>query len=80
MNETLMTTMKTKQNEQQQANASKDKDKSQEQGEQQQAYAVGQMTPQQAQQLLDAQKNDEMLLPVRPEGKPRDTSKPLKDW
>ena len=31
-------------------------------------------------QKLDAQKNEEMLLPVKPEGKPRDTSRPLKDW
>jgi hypothetical protein len=38
------------------------------------------MTPQQAKQLLDAQKGDEMIIPVRPQGKPRDTSKPFKDW
>src|SRR6266567_7052409 len=38
-------------------------------------YAVGQMTPEQAQQLLDTQKNEEKLLPVRPTGKPVDRSK-----
>ena len=46
----------------------------------QQAYALGQMTPQQAQQLLDAQKGQEMMLPIKPEAKPQDRSKPLKDW
>src|SRR6266404_5517824 len=43
-------------------------------------YAVGQMTPEQAQQLLDTQKNEEKLLPVKPTGKPVDRSKPLRDW
>ncbi len=46
----------------------------------QQAFAAGQMTPQQAKQLLDAQKGSEMIIPIRPEMKPRDSSKPLKDW
>ena len=42
-------------------------------------YAAGQMTPREAEQLLDSQKNDEMLLPARPEeGKPR--RGPIKDW
>jgi len=36
------------------------------------------MTPQQAKQLLDAQKGDEMILPIKPEGKPKDTSRRLK--
>ena len=44
------------------------------------AYAIGQMTPDQAQQLLDTQKNEEKLLPVKPTGKPVDRSKPLRDW
>src|SRR6266404_3529279 len=44
------------------------------------AYAVGQMTPEQAQQLLDTQKNEEKLLPVKPTGKPVDRSRPLRDW
>ena len=71
---------KEQQQKQQQANASKDKDQSQEKGEQSQSYAVGQMTPQQAQQLLDAQKNEEMLLPIKPEGKPQNAGRQLKDW
>jgi hypothetical protein len=40
------------------------------------------MTPQQARQLLDAQKQDEKALPVSPannkEGAPR--NRPIKDW
>ena len=37
------------------------------------------MTPQQAKQLLDAQKGDEKMLPVRPV-KPVDPSRRLRDW
>jgi Ca-activated chloride channel family protein len=44
------------------------------------AQAAGQMTPQQAQQLLDTQKGDEQMLPVQPSGKPADRSRPIKDW
>ena len=44
------------------------------------AYAAGQMTPEQAQQLLDAQKNEEMVLPAKPTGPPADHSRPIKDW
>jgi Ca-activated chloride channel homolog len=67
--------------EQQQAKqaAAEKKDKP-EQEEQGQAYAEGQMSPDQARQLLDAQKGDEMMLPAKPEGKPVDRSKPVKDW
>ena len=46
----------------------------------QQAYAAGQMTPEQARQLLDAQKGDEKMLQMKPEGKPADRSKPIRDW
>ena len=53
-------------------------EKGDEQGE---AAAVpGQMTAEQARQLLDAQKDDEHLLPVQPEKKPADRSRRLKDW
>jgi hypothetical protein len=38
------------------------------------------MTPQEAKQLLDAQKNDEMLMPVSRKDKPVDQQKVLKDW
>jgi Ca-activated chloride channel homolog len=44
------------------------------------AYAAGQMTPEQARQLLDAEKGEEKMLPIKPEGKPFEPNKPLKDW
>jgi Ca-activated chloride channel family protein len=44
------------------------------------AQAAGQMTPQQARQLLDAQKGDEQMLPPQSIGKPVDRSRPVKDW
>jgi outer membrane biosynthesis protein TonB len=66
----------------QQAADQKKQDKSDQndQQEPQPAYAPGQMTPQQAKQLLDAQKGDEMMIPLHPPVKPRDPNKPLKDW
>ena len=44
------------------------------------AYAAAQMTPAQARQLLDAQKDDEQMLQLKPENKPIDHAQPLKDW
>ena len=44
------------------------------------AAAAGQMTPQQARQLLDAQKGEEMVLPANPKAKPSDLQRPFKDW
>ncbi len=49
-------------------------DKSEEKGKE------GQMTPQEAKQLLDAQKNDEMLLPANRKDRPPDSRKVVKDW
>jgi Ca-activated chloride channel family protein len=68
--------------EQQQANqsSSQPKENPDEQQQEAQAAANGQMTAAQAQQLLDAQKGEEQLLPIKPNGKPTDTSKPVKDW
>lgn len=69
--------------EQEQQNTDKQKPEKSDQKDQQepqQVYAPGQMTPDQAKQLLDAQKSDEMIIPARPEVKPRDPRKPLKDW
>ena len=40
----------------------------------------GQMTPQEAKQLLDAQKNDEQMMPVNRKDKPPDPRKVVKDW
>jgi Ca-activated chloride channel family protein len=55
---------------------------SDEKDKEQQAAAVpaGQMTPQQAQQLLDSQKGEEMVLPANPKARPSDVRRPLKDW
>ena len=73
---------KKQEKKEQQTGDQKKEDPSDQKDEQepQQAYAPGQMTPQQARQLLDAQKGDEMIMPVRPQVKPRDASKPLRDW
>jgi Ca-activated chloride channel family protein len=64
----------------QQSSAQKPEPSQQNSNEMAQAYAAGQMTPEQARQLLDAQKGEEKMLPIKPEGKPVDRSKPFKDW
>jgi hypothetical protein len=81
-----------KQEQQQQANQSQEQKERQaeqaaakakedaEEKERQAAYAAGQMTTEQAQQLLDAQKSEEKMLPVKPENKPEDHTRPFKDW
>lgn len=38
------------------------------------------MTPEEAKQLLNAQKGDEQLLLFQPQGEPKNRNKPLKDW
>ena len=53
----------------------------QKQDEEMQAVAAGQMTPQQAKQFLDAQRQDEKALIFSPENKPqKQQNKKLKDW
>jgi Ca-activated chloride channel homolog len=64
---------------QQQSGPPKDKSDEKEQ-EAAAAQALAQMTPEQAQQLLDAQKADEQMLPPKTLGKPVDRSRPIKDW
>ena len=54
--------------------------KPEEQPETSQARAAGQMSPQEAKQLLDSQKNNEMMLPVSRKEKSSDQQRPLKDW
>jgi len=44
------------------------------------AQPLNQMTLEQAQQLLDAQKEDEKMLQPRPTGKPHRSGRPVKDW
>ena len=38
------------------------------------------LTPEEAKRLLDAQKGNEQLLQLKPENKPRDPNRPVKDW
>ncbi len=40
----------------------------------------GEMTPDEAKRLLDAQKGHEQLLQLKPQEKPRNNSRPVKDW
>jgi len=49
-------------------------------GQDAQASAAKEMSPQEAQKLLDAQKGDEQLLQWKPPAKPKDNQKPVKDW
>lgn len=49
-------------------------------GEKPQQTSPHQMTPQEAKQLLDAQKDDEKVLMFKPETDPKRREKTLKDW
>jgi Ca-activated chloride channel family protein len=70
-----------KQQEQQQAAAQKKKgDKQDQQNTEGQPVKPGQMTPEEAKRLLDAQKGDEQVLQLKPQGKPEDQNRPVKDW
>ena len=57
----------------------KPKDEKQEQ-QSGQPVKPGELTPEDAKRLLDAQKGNEQLLQLKPENKPRNTSRPVKDW
>ena len=67
------------QKQQDQQKSSSEKKNGQE-NDQNQQVAAGQMTPEEAKRLLDAQKGDEQVLQWKPQGKPEDQNKPLKDW
>jgi Ca-activated chloride channel family protein len=70
-----------KQEQQQAQQASAEKEKSDEKGQEgSAAQAMAQMTPEQAKQLLDAEKEDEKLLQPKSTGKPSDQTRPFKDW
>ena len=58
----------------------KDKEDGQEPGEPSQPMQAHAMTPQEAKQLLDAQKGDEQVLQFRPQGEPKNRERTLKDW
>ena len=66
-----------KQQDQQKSSADK---KDGQQNDQNQQAAAGQMTPEEAKRLLYAQKGDEQVLQWKPQGKPEDQNKPVKDW
>ena len=74
---------KDKQKQQQPAKSSsekKDKKDGQEKSEPSQPMQAHAMTPQEAKQLLDAQKGDEQVLQFRPQGEPKNRARTLKDW
>jgi Ca-activated chloride channel family protein len=72
---------KQNQSDQQQASAQKkDGDKQDQQKAEGQPVQPGQMTPEEAKRLLDAQKGDEQVLQWNPQGKPEDQNRPVKDW
>ena len=65
---------------QQQKSADKSKDKPEDKKEDAQPIEAHAMTPQEAKQLLDAQKGDEQILMFKPEIDPKRQEKKLKDW
>jgi Ca-activated chloride channel family protein len=62
------------------ADEQKNGDKSDNQNVEGQPVKPGQMTPEEAKRLLDAQKGDEQILQMKPQDKPRDPNRPVKDW
>lgn len=68
------------QEQQKSAAEKKEGDKKDEQEKEGQPVKAGQMTPDEAKRLLDAQKGDEQLLRLKPQEKPRNTLRPVKDW
>jgi len=70
-----------KQQEQQKASQQKKEgDNQDEQNAENQPVKPGQMTPEEAKRLLDAQKGDEQVLQLKPQGKPENQNKSVKDW
>jgi hypothetical protein len=68
------------QDQQKSSGEKKDSEKPDNQNAAGQPVAAGQMTPEEAKRLLDAQKGDEQVLQLKPQGKPQDNQKPIKDW
>ena len=58
----------------------KSKDKPEEKSGEAQPVAAHAMTPEEAKQLLDAQKGDEQVLMFQPKAEPKNPAKQLKDW
>jgi hypothetical protein len=62
------------------ADEKKNGDKPESQTGEGQPVKPGEMTQEEAKRLLDAQKGDEQVLQLKPQGKPQDQIKPVKDW
>ena len=73
-----------KQNEQKQSRQQKpqpsEKSAQKQENAQGQPVAAGQMTPEEAKRLLDAQKGDEQFLQLKPQEKAEPPKQPIKDW
>jgi len=69
-----------KKDQQQAKSGDKSKDKPEEKPGEPQQVAAHAMTPQEAKQLLDAQKGDEQVLLFQPQGEPKKRERRLKDW
>ena len=69
-----------KQEQQKSASEKKEDGKPEDQKGEGQPVAPGQMTPEEAKRLLDAQKGDEQVLKLQPKDKPQDSKRPVKDW
>jgi len=68
-----------KQQEQKKDSGDKPKDEKQDQ-QPGQPVKAGEMTPEEAKRLLDAQKGNEQLLQLKPENKPHNPLRSVKDW
>jgi hypothetical protein len=55
-------------------------EKRENQNEPSQPLSAGQMTPEAAKRLLDAQKDDEQFLQLKPQAPPPNDQRPIKDW
>jgi hypothetical protein len=70
-----------KQSEQQKSSAGKKNgEKPENQKTANQQVPAGQMTPEEAKRLLDAQKGDEQVLQLKPKEPPQNPNQPIKDW
>ncbi len=62
------------------ADDKKNGDKPENQPGEGQPVKPGEMTKEEAKRLLDAQKGNEQIFQLKPDGKPRDPNLPVKDW
>jgi len=69
-----------KQQQQAQSSASQANEKRGEPKEPAQPAAANQMTPEEAKRLLNAQKEDEQFLQLKPQAPPKNRQQPIEDW